>query len=242
MPDDLFVLSKKDINKLKSNIKLTELNQNQPPAQKKNAALNTYMGKVTEEISAIDEDTPGEGEVELTFVNSTGDLETKTLTKTVYNISNQTYAVDSYIQMMREPISGKYFAITAGAGTQAFYVLDKNDHYLTCIKTEDLDSTDSPTEYKVALPPEFNATVMDGITRNGQTFSYSTGDAILTADVGGDDEEELTIVPSYVSQDGTYDGDIVIGIGFNGSSLPGVPSDCAYLDMNAAGRAWARLI
>lgn len=83
------------------------------------APVETYVAKVTSEVSAYEDGTIGDGEARIQTLVS-ADLENGNHTITVYSYSATAIPVNTFINVVREPISGKYFICQGGSGAAIF--------------------------------------------------------------------------------------------------------------------------
>lgn len=94
-------------------------------------------------------------------------------------------------------------------------------------------------DFVIAKPWDLRVTPFDGETRDGITYTYTTSTS-RTADDGSESETQV-VVPSYVV------GDVILAMsGVKGFPLrvdlsgDGVTRNVDWVDINAAGRAWAK--
>lgn len=109
--------------------------------------------------------------------------------------------------------------------------------YITC-HTWDGDSAGS-ADIVVAKPYLLRKTPMDGVERDGYTYSWS-GVATRTSTKTSDSSTEVQyITPSYVAASATYDGDIIYAI-LCALHLEIDGEQVMYVDANLDGRMWSK--
>ncbi|WP_425399665.1 hypothetical protein [Aeoliella sp.] len=91
-----------------------------PTARDAGGPIETYIGRITSEVSAIDGTTPGDGIALIYTLDTDGDLDAGTYPINVYQFGTDTIAVDEYVNLIREPISGTYWIVKGGAGTSVY--------------------------------------------------------------------------------------------------------------------------
>lgn len=100
------------------------------------------------------------------------------------------------------------------------------------------DGTTAGTEnVEIARPEDLQRSPLDGQTRNGITYTYSSGFK-RTATKGAESEVQI-ITPSYVAGDIIYGATNIVGQPFKVAAAVGFKT-VEWLDINCAGRAWAK--
>lgn len=122
MDDTLYGLSAEDVERLRKLLaayETGELKVGQPqdlvPIVNVGESVPTYVGITQEEIEAVFDTAPGTGDVKITALVPP-DLTEKDFIVEACNFSSSPIASGSYVALIRDPYSGKYFITTGGGG------------------------------------------------------------------------------------------------------------------------------
>ena len=114
------------------------------------------------------------------------------------------------------------------------------DDYLECRQLN--GTTEVGPSVMVAKPYNLRKAPFHGKTINGITFTYTSAQARTKKRTSPSATENQAIVPAYLVAGTNYDGDEIYACkpsGGTGVKIGGV--DVVWLDINNAGRAWAKV-
>jgi hypothetical protein len=114
------------------------------------------------------------------------------------------------------------------------------DDYLECRQLN--GTTETGPTVKVAKPYNLRKAPFHGKTINGITYTYASAQVRAKTRTSPSATETQAIVPAYLVAGTNYDGDEIYACkpsGGTGVKIGGV--DVVWLDINNAGRAWAKV-
>lgn len=85
-----------------------------------NTSVDSFVVKVTTEVSPKEGDEPGDGAGEIQVVDAFGELQDSGVSLVIYNLTLEAVAYGEIVLVNKEPVSGKWIVVKGGSGAAIF--------------------------------------------------------------------------------------------------------------------------